>query len=74
MTVKMNTTIDQERYSWIKPILEKRLTYRDVMKTCPHGRRSLERWVGLYRKKGIGGLDGKTPNGVLFNYPPNVCA
>lgn len=52
----MNTTIEQERYSWIKPILEKRLTYTDVMKTCPHGKRSLERWVSAYKKKGIEGL------------------
>jgi transposase len=56
MTVKMNTTIEQERYSWIKPILEKRLTYADVMKTCPHGQRSLERWVSAYKKRGIEGL------------------
>jgi transposase len=56
MTVKMNTTIEQERYSWIKPVLEKRLIYKDVMKTCPHSKRSLERWVSAYKKKGIEGL------------------
>jgi transposase InsO family protein len=56
MTVKMNTTIQQERYAWIKPILEKRLSYKDVMKTCPHGQRSLERWISEYKKKGIEGL------------------
>lgn len=56
MTVKMNTTIEQERYAWIKPILQKRLTYEDILKTCPHSKRSLERWVSAYKKKGIEGL------------------
>lgn len=60
MTVKMNTNIEQERYSWIKPILEKRLTYEEVLKTCPHGKRSLERWVGLYKRYGIEGLKPKS--------------
>jgi transposase len=60
MTVKMNTNIQQERYSWIKPILEKRLTYRDIMKTCPHGQRSLERWVSGYKEKGLEGLVPKS--------------
>lgn len=26
------------------------------MKTCPHSKRSLERWVSEYRKNGFGGL------------------
>jgi transposase InsO family protein len=60
MTVKMNTNIQQERYSWIKPILEKRLTYSEVMKTCPHGQRSLERWVSEYKKNGLEGLMPKS--------------
>lgn len=56
----MNTTIQQERYSWIKPILEKRLSYDEVLKTCPHGRRSLERWVSIYKRYGIEGLKPKS--------------
>jgi len=56
----MNTNIQQERYSWIKPILEKRLTYEEVLKTCPHSRRSLERWVYKYKKDGFDGLKPKS--------------
>ena len=56
----MNTNIQQERYSWIKLILEKRLTYAEVMKTCPHGQRSLERWVSEYKKNGLEGLIPKS--------------
>jgi transposase len=60
MTVKMNTNIQQERYSWIKPILNKKLTYNEVLKTCPHSRRSLERWVSQYKKQGFDGLVSKS--------------
>jgi transposase InsO family protein len=60
MTVKMNTTIQMERYQWILPIIEKRLTYDETLKVCPHGKRSLERWVALYKEYGIQGLIPKS--------------
>jgi transposase InsO family protein len=60
MTVKMNKTIEQERYSWIKPIINKELKYNEVLLTCPHSKRSLERWVSLYKKHGIEGLVPKS--------------
>jgi Integrase core domain len=56
MSVKMNTSIQMERYQWILPILEKRLTYDETLKVCPHGKRSLERWISLYIKHGLEGL------------------
>ncbi len=56
MTVKMNTSIELERYQWIKPILKKKLTYDETLKICPHSRRSLERWVSAYRSYGMQGL------------------
>ncbi len=56
----MNINIQQERYSWIKSIIDRKLTYDDVLKTCPHSKRSLERWVSLYKKKGLNGLIPKS--------------
>lgn len=53
----MITNIKEERYRWIKPILEKELTYKEILKTCPHSKRSLERWVSLYRKGGYEALE-----------------
>jgi len=53
----MITNIKEERYRWIKPILDKELTYSEVLKTCPHSKRSLERWVSLYRKGGYDALE-----------------
>lgn len=56
----MNETIHMERYQWILPIIEKRLTYKETLKVCPHSKRSLERWVALYKKHGIQGLIPKS--------------
>ena len=56
----MNTNIQQERYSWIKPILNKKLTYNEILKTCPHSKRSLERWVSNFKKYGWDGLKPKS--------------
>lgn len=52
----MTQTIQQERYLWIKPLIQKKLTYAEVLKTCPHSKRSLERWVSLYTDGGIEAL------------------
>jgi len=56
----MNTSIQMERYQWILPIIGKRLTYSETLKVCPHGRRSLERWVSAYKKHGVQGLIPKS--------------
>jgi transposase len=56
MTVKMTQTIQQERYLWIKPLIKHQLTYAEVLKTCPHSKRSLERWVSAYKRGGIEAL------------------
>ncbi len=56
----MNTSIQMERYQWILPIIEKRLTYDETLKICPHSKRSLERWIATYKKFGIDGLVPKS--------------
>ena len=68
MTVKMNKNIQEERYFWIKPIIDKKMKYRDVLKTCPHSKRSLERWVSLYKKEGI---DALIPKNTKPLHSPN---
>ena len=60
MVIKMNTTIQMERYQWIKPLIQKKLTYSEVLKPCPHSKRNLERWVAAYKKDGVDGLIPKS--------------
>jgi transposase InsO family protein len=71
MSVKMNTSIQMERYQWILPILEKRLTYAETLKVCPHSKRSLERWVAAYKKLGLAGL---VPKSTAPKTQPNETA
>ncbi len=57
-----------ERYQWILPILEKRLSYAETLKICPHSKRSLERWMAAYKKFG---LDGLIPESTAPKTQPN---
>lgn len=68
MSVKMNESIQMERYQWILPILEKRLSYAETLKICPHSKRSLERWMAAYKKFG---LDGLIPESTAPKTQPN---
>ena len=42
------------------PIVRKEVRLVEVARVCPHGKRSLERWVALYRSKGEQGLEPKS--------------
>jgi transposase InsO family protein len=57
MCTKMATTIKEERLRWILPIVRKEVKLKDVAKVCPHGKRSLERWVAAYKARGEEGLE-----------------
>ena len=57
-----------ERYQWVLPIIEKRLSYNETLKICPHSKRSLERWVAAYKTYGISGL---TPKSTQPKTQPN---
>jgi transposase InsO family protein len=56
----MATNIQEERYRWIKPILDKEMKLVDVAKICPCSERSLKRWKKAYEKNGIEGLAPKS--------------
>jgi transposase InsO family protein len=48
----MAETIKEERLRWVLPIVRKKVRLIDAAKLCPHGKRSLERWVAAYKKGG----------------------
>lgn len=52
----MPKTIKEERLRWVLPIYRKEIKLVDVIRVCPHSKRSLERWLALYRKDGENGL------------------
>ena len=64
----MNQSVQMERYQWVLPIIEKRLTYAETLKVCPHSKRSLECWVAAYR---VGGIEALAPTSTQPKTQPN---
>ena len=60
MSIHMATTIKEERLRWVLPIVNSEVRLVDTAKVCPYGKRSLERWLSDYRKKGESGLEPKS--------------
>jgi transposase InsO family protein len=60
MSVNMAKTIKEERLRWVLPIINREIKLKDLSRVCPHGKRSLERWVSNYKKYGEDGLEAKT--------------
>lgn len=56
----MVKTIKEERLRWVLPIVKKEMKLIEVSKVCPHGKRSLERWVSAYKANGETGLEPKS--------------
>lgn len=56
----MAKTIKEERLRWVLPILMKEVRLVDVAKVCPYGKRSIERWVSLYKAGGEKSLEPKS--------------
>lgn len=56
----MANTIQEERWRWLKPIINKELRLVEVAKVCPHSERSLKRWKKAYETLGMAGLIPKS--------------
>jgi transposase InsO family protein len=57
MSIKMPKTIKEERLRWVLPIVNKHIKLKALAKVCPHGQRTLERWVANYKQSGEVGLE-----------------
>ena len=56
----MAQTIQEERWRWLKPIINKEMRLVDVARICPHSVRSLKRWKKMYEQFGMAGLTPKS--------------
>lgn len=52
----MAETVTEERLRWVLPIAQRQVRLVDAAKVCPHGKRSLERWVAAYKRGGTAAL------------------
>jgi transposase InsO family protein len=68
----MAETIKEERLRWVLPIAEGRTDINEVMKLCPHGRRSVERWLSAYRKGGERALEPHTTRPKSSPYETSI--
>ncbi len=64
----MAKTIKEERLRWVLPVVKKQVRLVDVAKVCPHGKRSLERWVAVYKRGGEIALE---PRSTEPKHQPN---
>lgn len=64
----MANTIQEERYRWLKPIINKEMSLIEVAKVCPHSLRSLKRWKKAYEELG---MDGLVPKSTTPKTQPN---
>jgi transposase InsO family protein len=56
----MANTIPEERWRWLKPIINQEMKLVDVARVCPHSERSLKRWKKAYLEHGMEGLIPKS--------------
>lgn len=56
----MPQSTQDERYRWIKPVLEGGVTIKEMAQMCPFSERSLKYWLADYRKHGLDGLRDKS--------------
>ncbi len=56
----MPNNTKEERYRWIKPILDKEVTIKQMMKVCPFSERTIKYWLARYRENGLGGLENRS--------------
>lgn len=56
----MAKNIKEERLRWVVPIWKGEVKLNDAAKICPYSKRSLERWLALYKKFGAWALEPKS--------------
>lgn len=50
----------EEKYRWLKPILDGSLTIKNLAKVCPFSERAIKYWLANYREYGMIGLENKS--------------
>jgi transposase InsO family protein len=56
----MPKSTKEEKYRWIKPILNKEISIKDMAKVCPFSERSLKYWLAAFQGFGVDGLENKS--------------
>jgi transposase-like protein len=68
MTIKMSQNIKEERYRWIKPVLDKEISIKNLVKVCPYSDSSIKRWLKVFK---VGGIEALEPISTKPKTQPN---
>jgi len=53
MSKTMQKSTQEEKYRWIKPIINKEITIKQLAKVCPFSERAIKYWLANFRRDGI---------------------
>lgn len=56
----MPKSTKEEKFRWIKPILDKEISIENMAKVCPFSKRTLNYWLSAFRENGIDGLENRS--------------
>ena len=56
----MPQNVSEERYRWIKPIIDRDISIKQLSAVCPFSERTIKYWLTMYRQDGINGLGAKS--------------
>ena len=56
----MPKSTKEEKLRWIKPIINKEISVKNMVKVCPFSERSLKYWLANFREYGFEGLENKS--------------
>src|SRR3972149_7075101 len=56
----MPKSTKEEKFRWIKPILDKEISIKNMAKVCPFSERSIKYWLSSYRRYGLDGIENKS--------------
>jgi transposase InsO family protein len=60
MSKTMPKSTREEKYRWIKPILDQEITIKQMIRVCPFSERSLKYWLASFRSSGLVGLENQS--------------
>jgi transposase InsO family protein len=60
MSKTMPKSTKEEKYRWIKPILDKEITIKQMSSICPFSERALKYWLANFRTGGLASLENKS--------------
>jgi len=56
----MPKSTSEEKYRWIKPIIDKEISIKQLVKVCPFSERTVKYWLARHKKLGMIGLENES--------------